>query len=115
MEEKQTNTVIIQVQGEELEVINVELSAAEVKSIYLQRKELQKEVQALEKKIKDMESIAKYNTSRMEKAESEVKQANVLLSALGVAFKTNEEESWRQEELSVATRIALYIANKTNN
>ena len=115
MEDMQINTVFIQVQGEKSEVINVELSAVEVKLIYLQRKELQKEVQALEKKIKDMESIAKYNTSRMEKAESEVKQANVLLGALGVASKTNEEESWRQEELSVSTRIALYIANKTNN
>ncbi len=103
--------VVIQVQGEELEVINVELTVEEVKAIYTQRKELQKEVQSLEKKIKDMESNNKYNVARMEKAESEIKQANVLLSALGIDAKTKDEESWRQEELSVITRIALYIAN----
>lgn len=107
----ENKSVVIQVQGEELEVINVELTVEEVKTIYTQRKALQKEVQSLEKKIKDMESNNKHNVARMEKAESEIKQANMLLSALGIDAKTKDEDSWRQEELSVITRIALYITN----
>lgn len=103
--------IMIQVQGEELEVINVELTSEEVKAIYLQRKELAKQIQELEKKLQTVESNLKYNTDRMLKAEEEVSQANILLSALGVESKSKEEESWRQTNLPVATRIALYIAS----
>ena len=114
MEETKLKSVVIQVPGEELETVNVELSVEEIRSIYLLRKEDKKEIVALEKKVKDMETSLKYSNDRRDAAESELKQANTLLTALGVPDKTKEEESWREEKLTVPTRIALYIANKLN-
>lgn len=108
------NSITIEVPGEELETISVALTSEEVKSIYLQRKQLQVQLQELEKKLKTEEQNNKYNAEARNEAEKELKNAHTLLTALNVPEKTKEEESWRETKLEMSTRIALYIAGKTN-
>ncbi len=102
--------ITIQVPGEELENISIELNQLEVASIYKDRKALTQKVIELEKKIKDLESTAKYSSDRIEKAEGELKHGHMLFDALGVPAKTNEEESYYRKDLPISTRMALYIA-----
>lgn len=104
------NTIQIQVSGEELESITIELSSEEVAALYRLRKENQQAIAGLEKQIKDLESNKKCAQDRAEKAESELAHAHTLMTALGVPDKTDHEESYYRKELPMATRVALYIA-----
>lgn len=104
------NTITITVAGEELENLNIELTSEEVSALYKLRKEQVQRIAELEKKLKDTEQSLKYAADGRAEAQTELSQANTLLSALGVAEKTNEEESYYRKRLSVTTRIALYIA-----
>lgn len=107
------NTITISVCGEELEVINVELTSEEVTALYKLRKEQALKIADLEKKVADSASSLKHANERNDAAQAELSQANVLLTALGVQEKTNEEETYYRKPLQVATRIALYIAGSS--
>jgi len=104
------NTITITVAGEELENLNVELTSEEVSALYKLRKDNSVKIAELEKKLKDQESNLKYAQEGRTVAEGELSQANTLLTALGVAEKTLEEEAYYRKPLTVTTRIALYIA-----
>ena len=104
-------TITITVPGEELENLNIELTSEEVAALYKLRKENTVRVAELEKKLAAQENTLKYASEGREEAQNELSQAHTLLSALGIAEKTNEEESYYRKPLSVSTRIALYIAN----
>lgn len=107
-------SITIQVEGEELEQINVELSKEEVSAIYKQRKEQAKKLIELEKKLSDAEKSKKYSDDNLSVAKNELDQAHTLLTALGIQDKTNHEESYYRKDLNVSTRIALYIAKQSN-
>lgn len=109
------NTITILVPGEELENLSVELSAEEVGALYKLRKENSVKVAELEKKLKDTEQSLKYAQEARAEAQKEISQANTLLTALGVAEKTAEEESYNRQVLNVTTRVALYIAMQARN
>jgi hypothetical protein len=104
-------TIKIAVQGEELEVINVELTAEEVRGLYVLRKEQIVKIAELEKKLDSTEKSKKYADDRDTESRNELSQANTLLTALGIAEKTNEENDYQRKALTVSTRIALYIAS----
>lgn len=104
------NTITIQVSGEELETLNVELTAEEVSALYKLRKDNTVKIAELEKKLKQETDMKNTYSDRLTDAQSEIGEANTLLTALGVADKTNHEESYYGKDLKVATRIALYIA-----
>jgi chromosome segregation ATPase len=104
-------TIIITVPGEELENLSIELTSEEVTALYKLRKDNAVRVAELEKKLKDAETNLKYAQDGRTEAQNELSQANTLLSALGIAEKTNEEESYYRKPLPVVARIALYIAN----
>lgn len=104
------NTITIQVYGEELETLNVELTSEEVVALYKLRKDTTVKIAELEKKLKQETDLKNNYNDRMTEAQSEIGEANTLLTALGVADKTNHEESYYRKDLKVATRIALYIA-----
>jgi chromosome segregation ATPase len=106
------NTIQIQTKGSDLETITISLDENQVSSIYEQHKELQKEVTELKKKLESEKQNYKWAQESRDKANSEISQANTLLTALGVQLQTNEEESYRRTDLPIATRIALYIATK---
>lgn len=105
------NTITITVAGEELENLNIELTSEEVAALYKLRKENVVRVGDLEKKLAEKENSLKYAIEGRAEAQNELSQAHTLLSALGIAEKTNEEESYYRKHLSVSTRIALYIAH----
>lgn len=105
------NTITIQVSGEELETLNVELTAEEVAALYKLRKENAVKLAELEKKLDEVTKQKEYSQKREETAQAEICEANTLLTALGIADKTNHEESYYRKDLKVATRIALYIAS----
>ncbi len=106
------NTITITVPGEELENLNIELTSEEVSALYKLRKEQSAKIVELEKTINQKEQTLKYTTEARQEAENELSQAHTLMSALGIAEKTSEEESYSRKKLSVTTRIALFIACK---
>jgi hypothetical protein len=105
-------TIIITVAGEELESLNLELTAEEVTALYKLRKEQTAKVAELEKKLTDLEKSKKYTEEKLSSATDEIQQANTLLTALGIQEKTGEEEAYYRKVLNISTRIALYIATK---
>lgn len=104
------NTISIAVQSEEFETINIELTSEEVTVLYKLRKEQSTKIVELEKKLKDTETNKKYAEDARNEAKSELEQAHTLMTALGVASKTDHEESYYRKDLMMSTRIALYIA-----
>ncbi len=104
------NTITIQVFGEELETLNVELTSEEVAALYKLRKENAVKIAELEKKLKQETDLKNNYSDRLSEEQSEIGEANTLLTALGIADKTNHEESYYRKDLKIATRIALYIA-----
>lgn len=104
------NTIQIQTRGSELEVITISLDENQVAALYEQNKEQTKRIAELEKNLKDKESTLKYATDAKETAQSEINEANTLLTALGIKEQNDSEESWNRSKLKVTTRIALYIA-----
>jgi len=107
-------SITIEVEGEELETIKIELTSEEVRAIYKLRKEQSVKIEELEKSLKSVEQSKKYEEEKKKELENQINQANMLLTALGVEDKTNEEESYYRKEIPVATRIALYIARVNN-
>lgn len=104
------NTITIQVSGEELETLNVELTSEEVAALYKLRKENAVKISELEKKLKQETDLKSNYSDRLSEAQSEIGEANTLLTALGIADKTNHEESYYRKDLKFATLIAMYIA-----
>lgn len=103
-------TIQITVQSEEFETITLELSSEEVASLYKLRKEQAAKIVELEKEIGNLKTNKKYAEDARDEAKSELEQSHTLLTALGVADKTDHEESYYRKDLKVVTRIALYIA-----
>ena len=106
-------TITITVPGEELESLSIELSAEEVASLYRLRKEQTMKVADLEKKIVDLERGKKYAEEKLFEANAEIQQSDTLLTALGIQEKTQEEEAYYRKRLTIPTRIALYIAMRS--
>lgn len=105
-------SIKIEVQGQEYETITVELTQEEVKAIYNERKELKAKVEDLQKKLDNTESNYKYVQDARNKADKEVEEVHTLLDALAVLKRTDYEESWRNSDLSLSTRLAVYFATK---
>lgn len=103
-------TISINVAGEDLEVISVELSAEEVRSLYNLRKEQTKKIEELTKQLEQEKKNLEYSRSNLSDANSELGEGHTLLTALGIKDKTDHEESYYRKDLKIATRIALYIA-----
>ena len=104
------NSITITVQGEELETISIELTSDEVRSLYNNRKELNKKVEELTKELESSKKNHEYTRSNLAEVTAELAEGHTLLTALGVKDKTDHEESYYRKDLKVATRIALYIA-----
>lgn len=104
------NSITIAVQGEELETINIELTAEEVRALYTFRKEATAKIAELTKELENTKKNASYTLDRLNEATSELNEAHTLMTALGIKDKTDHEESYYRKDLKMATRIALYIA-----
>ena len=105
------STITIQVAGDELEVLNVELTTEEVTALYKLRKDNATRIAELEKQLKSETDTKEMHRRSSTGAQAEIDEANTLLTALGVQEKTSHEEAYYRKTLKIATRIALYIAN----
>lgn len=104
------NNIQIQTKGSDLETITITLDENQVTSIYEQNKELNKEITEVKTQLEREKQSYKWACESRDTANSEIKHAKTLLTALGIAEQTTEEEPYRRTELPIATRIALYIA-----
>jgi hypothetical protein len=104
------NSITIVVSGAEYETVQMELSGDQVVDLYNLRKTQAIKITELEKKVKDTEQSLKYSQDGRTKAEDELQQAHALMSALGIVEKSNEEETYYRKQLTLSTRIALYLA-----
>jgi len=66
----------------------------------------------LESELKGVKNDLKWSNSMRDSATRELEEAHTLMTALGIAAKTEAEETYLQRDISIANRIALYIANK---
>lgn len=107
------STITISVPGNELESVRIELTDVEVAELYRQHQERAAKIVDFEKKVTSLEASNKHVNEQLTEKAKELSEANSLLSALGVAEKTNEEEAYYRKPLTIATRIALYIAGRT--
>ncbi len=104
------NTIQIQTSGTDLETITLTLTDTEVRNLYESNKDLREEIKNLTKELESAKSNHKYASEARTELQSEVNEANTLLTALGVQEKTVAEQSYYEKQLKLSTRIALYIA-----
>ena len=104
------DSINITIPSERFETMVITLSSEEVATLFKTRKE---QAEQIIKLTKDLKTKTEYYDATIEASElksTEIAQANALLTALGITEKTTEEEIYRRKPLSIATRIALYIA-----
>ena len=104
----------IKVKGSNLEMLDIEVNEEQVQEMWRINSEQLEQIKQLTKQVSDRESTLKYVREDLDKKDTQIKEANILLTMLGVAEKDNNEESYSRTTLSVSTRIALYIAGKLN-
>ncbi len=104
------NTIQIQTSGTDLETITLTLTDTEVRNLYESNKDLREGIKNLTKELESAKSTYKYASENRTELQSEVNEANTLLTALGVQEKTVAEPSYYEKQLKLSTRIALYIA-----
>lgn len=104
----------IKVKGSNLEMLDIEVNEDQVQAMYDANLDYVKQIKDLTKDLENKTSSLKYKFEEMDKLNSQIREANILLSMLGVAEKDNNEENYSRTTLSVSTRIALYIAGKLN-
>ena len=105
-------TINIKVEGTEMEVVTLSLDEVQVAALYAESKQQKAKIAEIEKKLKDSEQYKDMYSKTAAEKQSELDGANILLTALGVQEKDNNENDYYRKPLPVATRIALYIANK---
>lgn len=104
----------IKVKGTDLEILEIEVNEEQVQELYESKQLLLQQVKDLTKQVSDEESLLKHTKKQLNEKTIQINEANILLTMLGVDLKSKDEESWNQTTLSIANRIALYIAGKTN-
>lgn len=108
-----TITIVLENDGEE--PISIQLSVEQITELYKSAKMNRLKLAELEKAFKTEETHKKYAQDARKEAVDELTQAHTLLTALGVAEKTGEDEPYHRRALSVSTRIAVYIATTKAN
>lgn len=104
----------IKVKGSNLELLDIEVNEEQVQEIWNTNSEQLEQIKQLTKDLENKTSSLKYRSEEVDKLNSQIREASILLTMLGIAEKDNNEESYSRTTLSVSTRIALYIAGKLN-
>lgn len=105
-------TISITVEGVEMEKVTLTFDEVQVKSLYSESKVMKAKIAELEKKVKQSDEYKEMYSKLNDESKKELEGANILLTALGVQEKDNNENEYYRKVLPVATRIALYIANQ---
>lgn len=104
----------IKVKESNLEVLDIEVNEEQVQEMWNTNSEQLEQIKQLTKDLESRFNSLMYKSEEVDKLNSQIREANILLTMLGVAEKDNNEESYNRTTLSIATRIALYIAGKLN-
>lgn len=104
--------ITITIPSEDFQNINLELTEDEVRILYLSSKEHPKKLEQLNKELESAKTSRKYAEESRDEAKNELIQGHTLLTALGIPLKTNEEEVYYRKDLTITTRIALFLAGK---
>ena len=67
------------------------------------------QIEEYKKKISSMESNKTYVDKLLQDAQSELKQAHELLTALGTPTESNHEDRYARTAFNLTTRIALFL------
>jgi len=106
------NTISINVNGTDLETINITLTDTEVKSIYEANKDMKAKIEQLTKDI-DYEKRMKDHYSKLEDtAKAELNSMHALFNAFEVPEKYKTESMYSEVTYPLATRMALYLSKK---
>ena len=106
------NTITIQVASSTYEITDIVLSESQVRQLYLQKTADTAKITELEKEVAKQKNYYENVSEREDMRIKEINEANTLLTALNVPAKTDAPDDWARKELSLVTRIALYIAQK---
>lgn len=104
----------IKVKGSNLEMLDIEVNEEQVQDMWNTNTEQLEQIKQLTKDLENKISSYKYKEEECTRLYKEMNEANTLLTMLNIPTKTNEEERYSQTTLTIATRIALYIAGKLN-
>ena len=105
-------TINIVVEGSEMEKVNLTFDEVQVSNLYSESKVMKAKIVELEKQVKQANEYKEMYSKLNDESKKELESANILLTALNVQEKDNNEQEYYRKALPVATRIALYIANQ---
>jgi len=108
------HTITISIPSTDFEQQDITLTSDQVTSLYNNRKDMAAEIMLLKKEITAKEQTIKYRDESLNEAEAELQQGHALMTALNIAEKTTEEDTYYRKPLSIVTRMALYLATKGN-
>ncbi len=105
-------TINIVVEGSEMEKVNLTFDEVQVSTLYSESKVMKAKIAELEKQLKQSNDSKEMYINLHNESKKELEGANILLTALNVQEKDNNENEYYRKVMPVATRIALYIANQ---
>ena len=105
-------TINIVVEGSEMEKVNLTFDEVQVSNLYSESKVMKAKIVELEKQVKQANEYKEMYSKLNDESKKELESANILLTALNVQEKDNNENEYYRKVMPVATRIALYIANQ---
>ena len=105
-------TISVLVDGTEMEKVTLTLDNVHVSNLYSENKVMKAKIVDLEKQLKQANEYKEMYSKLNDESKKELENANILLTALNVQEKDNNEQEYFRKALPVVTRIALYIANQ---
>ena len=112
VKELNMQTISITVEGVEMEKVTLTFDEVQVQNLYSESKVMKAKITELEKQLKQSNDSKEMYINLHNESKKELESANILLTALNVQEKDNNEQEYYRKALPVATRIALYIANQ---
>ena len=112
VKELNMQTISITVEGVEMEKVTLTFDEVQVQNLYSESKVMKAKIVELEKQVKQANEYKEMYSKLNDESKKELESANILLTALNVQEKDNNENEYYRKVMPVATRIALYIANQ---
>lgn len=106
------NTISINVNGTDLETINITLNSDEVKALYESNKELKTQFLQMTKDFDYEKRMKEHYSKESDKFREELNGMHALFTAFEVPEKYKNEGMYSEVTYPLATRMALYLSKK---